>query len=81
MVPAAAVDLSAKMDRSTANSAASRPAILLHDVVKTYVNAAGDFTALRGINLSIPYGHSVSLVGKSGSGARAAKIAFICSSR
>jgi putative ABC transport system ATP-binding protein len=37
-------------------------------VVKTYVNAAGSFPALKGIDLEIRYGEFVSLVGKSGSG-------------
>jgi ABC-type lipoprotein export system ATPase subunit len=46
----------------------SKPAILLQDVVKTYVNAAGSFTALKGIDLEIEYGQFVALVGKSGSG-------------
>jgi putative ABC transport system ATP-binding protein len=46
----------------------SKPAIQLRDVVKTYVNAAGSFTALKGINLEVNYGQFVSLVGKSGSG-------------
>jgi putative ABC transport system ATP-binding protein len=49
-------------------SAISRPAILLQDVVKTYVNAAGSFTALKGVDLAIEYGQFVALVGKSGSG-------------
>jgi ABC-type lipoprotein export system ATPase subunit len=65
---AAQVDLPAQMDSAMPTSAGSVPAILLHDVVKTYVNAAGDFTALRGINLQMHYGQFVSLVGKSGSG-------------
>lgn len=46
----------------------SKPAILLQDVIKTYVNAAGSFTALKGIDLEIKYGQFVALVGKSGSG-------------
>ena len=45
-----------------------QPAISLHEVVKTYVNAAGSFTALKGINLQMNYGQFVSIVGKSGSG-------------
>jgi len=43
-------------------------AIHLDKVVKTYVNAAGEFPALKGIDLQIQYGQFVSLVGKSGSG-------------
>ncbi len=43
-------------------------AITLRDVVKTYVNAAGSFTALKRINLQMNYGQFVSIVGKSGSG-------------
>jgi putative ABC transport system ATP-binding protein len=43
-------------------------AIVLRDVVKTYVNAAGEFPALKGINLQMCYGQFVSIVGKSGCG-------------
>ena len=43
-------------------------AIVLRDVTKTYVNAAGEFPALKGINLQMSYGQFVSLVGKSGCG-------------
>jgi ABC-type lipoprotein export system ATPase subunit len=43
-------------------------AIVLRDVVKTYANAAGEFPALKGINLKMCYGQFVSLVGKSGCG-------------
>lgn len=50
------------------NHDTSKPAIHLENVVKTYVNAAGSFTALKGIDLEINYGQFVSLVGKSGSG-------------
>ncbi len=46
----------------------SVPAICLENVVKTYHTPAGDFTALKGIDLEIEYGQFVSLVGKSGSG-------------
>jgi ABC-type lipoprotein export system ATPase subunit len=51
-----------------ANFDTSEPAIHLENVVKTYVNAAGSFPALKGIDLEIDYGQFVSLVGKSGSG-------------
>ncbi|MFN2138114.1 MAG: ATP-binding cassette domain-containing protein [Candidatus Promineifilaceae bacterium] len=44
------------------------PAIVLHDVVKTYVTPAGDFTALKHVDLQLNYGQFVSIVGKSGSG-------------
>jgi len=43
-------------------------AVILRDVVKTYVNAAGEFPALKGINLQMNYGQFISIVGKSGSG-------------
>ena len=44
------------------------PAIVLKNVFKTYENAAGKFTALKGINLALNYGEFVSIVGKSGCG-------------
>ena len=46
----------------------SKAAIKLRNVVKTYVNAAGNFTALKHIDLQLNYGQFVSIVGKSGSG-------------
>ena len=42
--------------------------IELRDVKKTYSSAAGEFQALRGINLQINAGEFVSIIGKSGSG-------------
>ena len=46
----------------------TQPLIELHDVVKIYSTAAGDFTALKGINLQIDTGEFVGIVGKSGAG-------------
>jgi len=40
----------------------------LRDLVKVYRTPAGDFPALRGINLKVGRGEFVSVVGKSGSG-------------
>jgi ABC-type lipoprotein export system ATPase subunit len=51
-----------------AKSKTDEAAIILNDVVKTYVNAAGAFTALKGISLQMNYGQFISIVGKSGSG-------------
>ena len=42
--------------------------IELRDVQKSYTSAAGEFRALRGINLQINAGEFVSVIGKSGSG-------------
>ena len=44
------------------------PVIELIQVNKTYKNAAGEFIALKGIDLSLYQGEFVSIVGKSGSG-------------
>jgi ABC-type lipoprotein export system ATPase subunit len=44
------------------------PAIHLHNLSKTYENAAGKFTALKDIDLQFDYGAFVSIVGKSGCG-------------
>lgn len=49
-------------------NASSRPLIELRDVVKIYSTAAGDFTALKGINIQVGKGEFVGIVGKSGAG-------------
>jgi len=46
----------------------SQPAIHLENVIKTYENAAGKFTALKGVDLEFDYGQFISIVGKSGCG-------------
>ena len=40
----------------------------MHGIVKTFKTPAGEFSALKGIDLTIARGEFVSLVGKSGSG-------------
>ncbi len=44
------------------------PMIDMRRIVKTFKNAAGEFTVLKGIDLQIGHGEFVSIVGKSGSG-------------
>ena len=44
------------------------PLITMTDISKTYVNAAGAFTALKNINLNFYQGEFVGVIGKSGSG-------------
>jgi len=44
------------------------PAIILHDVDKIFKSPAGDFQALKSIDMQLNYGQFVSIVGKSGSG-------------
>jgi putative ABC transport system ATP-binding protein len=45
-----------------------QPLIEMRDVVKTYSTAAGQFTALKGVNLQVGAGEFVGIVGKSGAG-------------
>lgn len=47
---------------------AAQPMIDMRKIVKTFKNAAGEFTVLKGIDLQIGHGEFVSIVGKSGSG-------------
>ena len=54
--------------RRTSTIAAKSDAIILHKVVKNYSNAAGDFLALKGVDLQFSDGEFISVVGKSGSG-------------
>jgi ABC-type lipoprotein export system ATPase subunit len=42
--------------------------IHMQDVVKTFVNTAGEFTALRGVDLHLNKGEFAAVIGKSGSG-------------
>ena len=44
------------------------PMVEMRGIVKTFKNAAGEFTVLKGIDLTIYRGEFVSIVGKSGSG-------------
>lgn len=45
-----------------------QPLIEMRDVVKVYATAAGEFTALKGINLQVGTGEFVGIIGKSGAG-------------
>jgi len=47
---------------------ARRPIIELRNVQKAYESAAGDFLALKGVDMKISAGEFVSIIGKSGSG-------------
>jgi putative ABC transport system ATP-binding protein len=46
----------------------TQPLIEMRDVVKVYSTAAGDFPALKGINMQVGAGEFVGVVGKSGAG-------------
>ncbi len=53
---------------STAPARDHYPAIVLRGVDKVYRNAAGEFVALKNINLQLDYGQFIAIVGKSGCG-------------
>ncbi len=46
----------------------TQPLIEMRDVVKVYVTAAGEFNALKGINMQVGAGEFVGIIGKSGAG-------------
>ena len=50
------------------NTQQDHPAIVLRNVDKVYVNAAGEFVALKSVNMQLNYGQFISIVGKSGCG-------------
>ena len=50
------------------SNTSTQPLIELCDVVKVYSTAAGEFSALKGINLQVGKGEFVGVVGRSGAG-------------
>lgn len=50
------------------STTSTQPIIELRDVVKIYSTAAGEFTALKGVNLQVQAGEFVGIIGKSGAG-------------
>lgn len=58
----------ASVSHKGSNDSAVSALIELRDVVKVYSTAAGEFNALRGINLQVSAGEFVGIVGKSGAG-------------
>src|SRR5688572_20961666 len=50
------------------SSSSTLPLIEMRDVVKVYSTAAGEFTALKGVNLQVRAGEFVGIIGKSGAG-------------
>jgi ABC-type lipoprotein export system ATPase subunit len=56
------------LDKDVDSSNGNHSLIELRNVVKNYKTAVGDFPALKGVDLDIPAGKFVSVIGKSGSG-------------
>ena len=55
-------------DHSQSPPVSSSSLIQMKDVVKTFSTTAGEFTALRGIDLDLQQGEFAAVIGKSGSG-------------
>jgi len=55
-------------DHTQLPSVSSSSLIQMHNVVKTFSTTAGEFTALRGIDLNLQQGEFAAVIGKSGSG-------------
>jgi len=56
-------------DKGTDRAGQPAPHLIdLHQVVKSYATAAGDFLALKGVELQVDRGEFVAVIGKSGSG-------------
>ena len=55
-------------EKTLQSSNTTLPLIEMTDVVKVYSTAAGDFTALKGINVGIQAGEFLGVIGKSGAG-------------
>lgn len=56
------------MNRSESTANQVPGLIHMQDVVKTFVSTAGEFTALRGVDLTVQKGEFAAVIGKSGSG-------------
>ena len=50
------------------SNSSTQPLIEMRDVVKVYSTAAGEFDALKGVNMQVGAGEFVGIVGKSGAG-------------
>ena len=63
-----AVTVSSETLQVTTSTISTPPLIDLRDVIKVYLTAAGDFTALKGINAQVQKGEFLGIIGKSGAG-------------